>query len=75
MQQTSVKGKKSIHFQNKKAHNLENLGGIHKKIAPLLETSLLKNYGKISSLSPQNWASLYQKVATEKHRFAANKEA
>ena len=33
MQKTSVKGKKSIHFQNKMAHNLEtlDLGGIHKK--------------------------------------------
>ena len=74
MQKTSVKGRKSIHFQNKRAHNLETLGGIHKKNATLLETSLLKNYGKLSSLSPKNWASLYKKVATEKHRFAANKE-
>ena len=56
-------GKKSIHFQNKRAHNLENLGGIHKKNATLLETSLLKNYGKLSffGLSPKFWVSLYQK--------------
>ena len=32
-----------MHFQNKGAHNLETLGGIHKKNATLLETSLLKN--------------------------------
>ena len=61
MQKTSVRGKKSIHFQNEGAHNLETLGGIHKKNVTLLETLLLKNYGKLSSLSPKNWASLYQK--------------
>ena len=43
-------GKKSIDIQNKRAHNLETLKGIHKKNATLLETSLLKNYGKLSSL-------------------------
>ena len=32
MQKTSVKGKKSIHFLNKGADDLETLGGIHKKI-------------------------------------------
>ena len=26
-----MKGKKSIHFQNKRDHNLETLGGIQKK--------------------------------------------
>ena len=31
-----------MHFQNKRAHNLETLGVIHKKNATLLETSLLK---------------------------------
>ena len=61
MQKTSVKGKKSIHFQNKRAHKLETLGGIHKKNATLLETSLLKNYGKLSSLSCKNWTNLHQK--------------
>ena len=54
-------GKKSIHLQNKRTHNLENLEGIHKKNATLLETSLLKNYGKLSSLSPKNGVRLYQK--------------
>ena len=43
-------GEKSIHFENKRAHNLETLEGIHKKNAKPLETSLLKNYGKVSSL-------------------------
>ena len=61
MQKTSVKGRKSIHFQNKRAHNLETLGGIHKKNATLLETSLPKNYGKLSSLPSKNWTNLYQK--------------
>ena len=61
MQKTSMKEKKIIHFQNKRAHNQETLGCIHKKNATLFETSLLNNYGKISSLSPKNWASLYQK--------------
>ena len=56
-----MKGRNLIHFQNKRANNLENLGGIHKKYATLLETSLLKNYGKASSLSPENCESLYQK--------------
>ena len=56
--------KKSIHFENKRAHNLETLEGIHKKNAALLKTSLLKNYGKLSSLSLKNYASLYQKSST-----------
>ena len=43
------------------AHNLETLGGIRKENATLLETSLLKNYGKLSNLSPKHWADLYQK--------------
>ena len=54
-------GKKSVHFQNKRAHNLETLAGIHKQNDTLLETSILRNYGKISSLPPKNWAGLYQK--------------
>ena len=74
MQKTSVKGKKIIHFQNKRAHNLETPGGIHKNVT-LFATSLLKNCGKLSNFLPKNWGSLYQKVATEKHRFVANKEA
>ena len=52
---------KSIHLQNKRAHNLETFEVIQKKNGTLLETSLLKNYGKRSSLSLKNWASLYQK--------------
>ena len=56
------------------AHNLETLRCIHKRNGKLLETSLLKSCGKLSILSPKNWTSLYQKVATEKHRFAASKE-
>ena len=54
-------GEKSIHFQNKMAHNIETLGNFHKKNVTLLETSLLKNYGKLSSLSPKNGVRLYQK--------------
>ena len=61
MQKTFVEGKKSIHIQNKKARNLETLGGIHKKNFTLLKTPLVKNYGKLPSLSPKNWVSLYQK--------------
>ena len=68
-------GKKSIRFQNKMTYNLETLGGFHERNGTLLETSLLKNYGKLYSLLPKNWGSLYKKVATEKHRFAASKEA
>ena len=58
MYKTSVKGEESIHFQNKRAHNLETLGGIHKKNTTLLETSLLKKCGNLSSLFPKNWGSL-----------------
>ena len=42
------------------AHNLETLGGIHKKNVTLLESSLMKNCVKLSSLSLKNWGSLYQ---------------
>ena len=48
-------------FQNKRAHNLDTLVGIHKKNATVLETSLLANYGKLPGLSPKIGASLYQK--------------
>ena len=41
--------KKSIHFQNKRAHNLETLRGIQKKNA-----TLLKNCEKLFSLLPKN---------------------
>ena len=64
MGKTDIKGKKSIHFQNKKAHNLEPLGGIHKKNTTLLETSLLKNCEKLSVLSPKSWGSLYPESST-----------
>ena len=37
--------------------------GIHKKDPTLLQKSLLKNYEKLSRLSPKNWASLYQKTS------------
>ena len=56
-----MKGKKTMDFQNKRAHNLDTLVGIHKKNASVLETSLLTNYGKLSGLSYKIWASLYQK--------------
>ena len=48
-----MKGKKSIHFQNKMAQNLEILGGIHKKNSTLLQTSLQNNFGNFSSLPPK----------------------
>ena len=54
MQKTSVEGKKSMHFQNNRAHNPETLGDIHKKNATLLVTLLQKNCRKFSSLSPKN---------------------
>ena len=38
-----MRAKQIIYFQNIRAYNLETLGGIHKKNATLLETSLLKN--------------------------------
>ena len=50
-------------------------GGIRKKNAKLLETSLLKNYGKLSSLPPRYFEVYSKKVVTEKHRFAASKKA
>ena len=46
-----------------------------KKNATLLETSLLKNYGKVLVCHPKIGRVYTKKVATEKHRFAANKEA
>ena len=39
-----------------RTHNLGTLASIHKKNATLLETSLLKNCGKLSILSPKNWS-------------------
>ena len=51
---TSVKGRETALFKNKKNHNLETLKGIKKKIGTLSGTSLLINYGKISSLSPKH---------------------
>ena len=61
MPKTNMKGKKTMDFQNKRAHNLDTLVGIHKKNATVLETSLLANYGKLPGLSPKIGASLYQK--------------
>ena len=61
MSKTNMKGKKTMDFQNKRAHNLDTLVGIHKKNATVLEASLLANYGKLPGLSPKIWASLYQK--------------
>ena len=55
--------KKLIHFQNKRDHNLETLGGVYKKNATLLETPLLKNCGKHFRLLPKNCGSLYQKIS------------
>ena len=54
MQKISVKDKKINIFSESKAHNLESLGGIHKKNATLSETSLLKNCGKLSRFSTKN---------------------
>ena len=75
MQKGSVKGKKSIHFQNKRTHNLETVGGIHKKNATLLETSLLKNCGKLSSLSPKSGDGYTKKVATIRNRQRIKQES
>ena len=72
---TPRRAKKSIHFQNKRTHNLETIEGIHKKNATLLETSLLKNYGKLSSLSPKNWGSLYQISSNWKAQICCHKRS
>ena len=56
-------GEKSIHFQNKKAHNLET---------PALEGRNTENF----LLCHPKLGRVYTKmVETEKHIFAANKEA
>ena len=46
MQKTSVKEKKSIHFQNKTTHNVETLGGIHKKNAVTVRDFITKELWK-----------------------------
>ena len=74
MQKTSVKGKKINTFSKQRVYNLETLGGIHKKNATLLETLLLKNYGKCLVCHPEIEGVYTKKVANEKHRFAARKE-
>ena len=51
MLKTSVESK-GINKRSR-AHNLTTLEGIHKKNIRPLETSLLKNCGKLSSLSPK----------------------
>ena len=66
LRERKKKKKNSIHFQNEKLHNLETLRDIHEKNDILLETSLLKNCGKVGGVYINN-------VATEKHRFAASK--
>ena len=53
--------------------NLETLEGIHKKNVTLLETSLLKNYGKILVCHPKIGGVLTQKAVPEKHRFTTSK--
>ena len=62
MQKIYVKRGKINTFLEKRAHKLETLGGIYKKNATMLEISLLKNCKKLSSASPQNWSSFYQKI-------------
>ena len=54
MQKTSVEGKIINTFSKQRAYNLGTIGGIHMKNATLLETALLKNFGKLSSLSSKN---------------------
>ena len=53
--ETSVKGNKNQYIFKTRTHNLKALASIHKKNVKLLETSLLYNCGKLSSLSPKNW--------------------
>ena len=53
------KGKNQYIFRKKGGITL---GGIYKKNATVLEISLLKNCKKLSSASPQNWSSFYQKI-------------
>ena len=54
---TSLKGKKTVLFKNKRSHNLETPKRINKNIGTLSEISLLMNYEEISSLSPKHWGS------------------
>ena len=54
-------GQKSQDILKTRTHNLETLASIHKKNATLLETSLLKNCGKPSSLSHKNWRDFIPK--------------
>ena len=69
-------GQENQYILKTRTHNLETLASIYKKNATLLEASLLRNCGKLSSLSRKNWRDFVQKkVATKKHRFAASKEA
>ena len=61
MQKTSEKCKKNQYTLKTKAHDLETLGSIHKKNSTLLENLLLKNCGKLSSLSPKKWRDFMPK--------------
>ena len=74
MQETSVKGNKIKKFSKKITHDLETLGGIHKKNGTLLETSLQKNCGKRFSLSHKNWRSLYQKDSNWKSQICSHQK-
>ena len=44
MQKTSVKGKKSIHFQNKRVHNLETLGKKRHSVRDFITEALWKTF-------------------------------
>ena len=74
MQKTSVKEKKSIHFQNKRVHDLETLEGIHKKNATLLETYYWRIVENFLVCYPKIEGDYTKKLATGKHRFPAPKE-
>ena len=50
-------GQKSQYIFKTRTHYLETLASIHKTNATLLETSLLKNCGELSSLSRKNWSN------------------
>ena len=60
-------GFKTQIIKEKNKHGQENVA--------LLEMSLLKNYAKLQVCLPKIGRVYTKKVATEKHRFAANKEA
>ena len=70
-----LEGQKNQYIFKTRTHNLETLASIYKKSATPLQTSLLRNCEKFLVCHPKIGAIYTKIVATEKHRFAASKEA